>query len=209
LIENLGSEPIRHKTKLRQSNNTIASILFQFHRIEETTSTMCISSKSKSTPDKLKAAASRPTSSQTNNNRAQQEDPSSIVIPTFREERPRSLDVSSLTQSELAKLKTEDPFMYFSIPAVRIAELSGNDVDAPLAGTVSRMQRITAEAYPDIVVEDIVNNASLMERIVQEVQNEMEQERQQEAQEDDKDEEKEDGDDDMIQRYFNLLSENF
>jgi hypothetical protein len=208
LIENLGSEPIRHKTKLRQSNNTIASILFQFHRIEETTSTMCISSKSKSTPDKLKAAASRPTSSQTNNNRAQEEDPSSIVIPTFREERPRSLDVSSLTQSELAKLKTEDPFMYFSIPAVRIAELlSGNDVDAPLAGTVSRMQRITAEAYPDIVVEDIVNNASLTERIVQEVRNEMEQE-QRKAKEDDEEEE-EDGDDDMIQQYFNLLSENF
>jgi hypothetical protein len=152
--------------------------------------------------------APRLTSSQTNNNRAQEEDPSSIVIPTFREERPRSLDVSSLTQSELAKLKTEDPFMYFSIPAIRIAELSGNDVDAPLAGTVSRMQRITAEAYPDIVVEDIVNDANLMERIVQEVQNEMEQERQQEAQEDE-DEEKEDGDDDMIQQYFNLLSENF
>jgi hypothetical protein len=168
---------------------------------------MCISSKSKSTPDKLKAAASRPTSSQTNNNRAQEEDPSSIVIPTFREERPRSLDVSSLTQSELAKLKTEDPFMYFSIPAVRIAELSGNDVDAPLPGTVSRMQRITAEAYPDIVVEDIVNNASLMERIVQEVRNEMEQERRKAKE--DEEEEEEDGDDDMIQQYFNLLSENF
>jgi hypothetical protein len=168
---------------------------------------MCISGKG--TSDKLKAADTRLTSSQTNNNRAQEEDPYSIVIPTFREERPRSLDVTSLTQSELAKLKTEDPFMYFSIPAVRIAELSGNDVDAPLAGTVSRMQRITAEAYPDIVVEDIVNDANLMERIVQEVQNEMEQERQQEAQEDDEEEEEDGADDEMIQRYFNLLSENF
>jgi hypothetical protein len=69
------------------------------------------------------------------------------------------------------------------------------------------MQRITAEAYPDIVVEDIVNDANLMERIVQEVQNEMEQERRK-AKGDDEEEE-EDGDDDMIQQYFNLLSENF
>jgi hypothetical protein len=164
---------------------------------------MCISGKG--TSDKLKTAP-RLTSSHTNNSRAQ--DARSFTFPTFREERPRSLDVSSLTQSELAKLKTEDPFMYFSIPAVRIAELSGNNVDAPLAGTVSRMQRITAEAYPDIVVEDIVNNASLMERIVQEVRNEMEQE-QRKAKEDDEEEEEDGANDEMIQRYFNLLSENF
>jgi hypothetical protein len=73
------------------------------------------------------------------------------------------------------------------------------------------MQRVTAELYPDILVEDIVNNANLMERIVQEVQEEMEQE-QQDAQEDEEEEEEEEeggANDDMIQQYFKLLSEEF
>ncbi|KAL7504350.1 hypothetical protein ACHAXN_002026 [Cyclotella atomus] len=142
------------------------------------------------------------TSSQTNN-RAQ-EDPSSFTVPTFHEERPRSVDASSLSQSELAKLKVEDPFMYYSIPSVRVAELSGNAVDAPSAGTVVRMQRITAELHPGELVEDVLNNANLMEQMAREVQKEL----QQEAREH-KDEEEDGTNDDMIQQYFKLLSEEF
>jgi hypothetical protein len=142
------------------------------------------------------------TSSQTNN-RAQ-EDPSSFTVPTFHEERPRSVDASSLSQSELAKLKVEDPFMYYSIPSVRVAELSGNAVDAPSAGTVVRMQRITAELHPGELVEDVLNNVNLMEQMAREVQKEL----QQEAREH-KDEEEDGTNDDMIQQYFKLLSEEF
>ena len=142
------------------------------------------------------------TSSQTNN-RAQ-EDPSSFTVPTFHEERPRSVDASSLSQSELAKLKVEDSFMYYSIPSVRVAELSGNAVDAPSAGTVVRMQRITAELHPGELVEDVLNNANLMEQMAREVQKEL----QQEAREH-KDEEEDGTNDDMIQQYFKLLSEEF
>ncbi|KAL3764552.1 hypothetical protein ACHAWO_007923 [Cyclotella atomus] len=174
---------------------------------------MCISS-GKRISDQPMVTSPRLASSQTNN-RAQVEDPSSVIVPTFREERPRSVDVPSLSQSELAKLKVEDPFMYYSIPSVRIAELSGNAVGASSAGTgtVVRMQRVTAELYPDILVEGIVNNANSMERIVQEVQEEMEQE-QQDAQEDEEEEEEEEeeeggANDDMIQQYFKLLSEEF
>jgi hypothetical protein len=167
---------------------------------------MCNSGKR--TSPKPKATARRLTSSQATNAQEEEDSPF-FVVPTFRKERPRSVDVSSLSQSELAKLKTEDPFMYFSIPTVRIAELSGKDVDVPLAGTVSRMQRITAEIHPDILVEDIVHDANLMERLEREVRKEMEQEKK-EAQECDEDEDDEDGaNDDMIQMYFNLLSENF
>jgi hypothetical protein len=75
------------------------------------------------------------------------------------------------------------------------------------------MQRVTAELYPGKVVGDIVNNANLMEQIVQEVQEEMELEQQedQEDEEEEEEEEEEEGgaSDDMIQQYFKLLTEKF
>jgi hypothetical protein len=110
--------------------------------------------------------------------------------------------VSLLSQSELAKLKVKDPFMYYSIPSVRIAELGGNAVDAPLAGTVLQMKRITAELYQDILDKDIAADSNLMEQMAREVQKELEQKAQEEE------EEEEDGaNDDMVQQYFKLLSE--
>ena len=169
----------------------------------KTIHTMCISSGKRTSNQ---ATAPQLASSQTNN-QAQVEDPSSVIVPTIREVRPRSVDVSSLSNSELAMLKVEDPFMYYSIPSVCIAELSGNAAEAPPAGTVVRMQHITAELYPDVLDEDSMTNSKLMKQMAREVQKELEQE-QQEAQEEE--EEEEDGaNDDMIQQYFKLLSEEF
>jgi hypothetical protein len=79
------------------------------------------------------------------------QDCASIAIPTFREERSRSLDLSSLSSTALAKLKDEDPFMYYSIPTVRLTRLCGNAVDvaslASQAGTfVSRQARVSFSA---------------------------------------------------------------
>ena len=39
------------------------------------------------------------------------------------------IDVSKLNEDELKKLKTQDPFLYYSIPQVNKAELSGMPVD--------------------------------------------------------------------------------
>ncbi|KAL3795416.1 hypothetical protein ACHAWO_011183 [Cyclotella atomus] len=152
----------------------------------------------------MPTTATAPLTVKKTNNRAQEEDPSSFIVPTFREERPRSVDASSLSQSELAKLKVEDPFMYYSIPSVRVAELSGNAVDAPSAGTVVRMQRITAELHPGELVEDVLNDANSMERMAREVQKELEQEAREH-----KNEEEDGTNDDMIQQYFKLLIEEF
>jgi hypothetical protein len=165
---------------------------------------MCISSGKRTSNQ---ATAPQLASSQTNN-QAQVEDPSSVIVPTIREVRPRSVDVSSLSNSELAMLKVKDPFMYYSIPSVCIAELSGNTAEAPPAGTVVRMQRITAELYPDVLDEDSMTNSKLMKQMAREVQKELEQE-QQEAQEDEDEEDNGANNDDMIQQYFKLLSEEF
>jgi hypothetical protein len=116
--------------------------------------------------------------------------------------------VSLLSQSELAKLKVKDPFMYYSIPSVRIAELGGNTVDAPLAGTVLQMKRITAELYQDILDKDIAAHSNLMEQMAREVQKELEQKQQEAQEEEEEEEEEEDGanaNDDMVQQCFNQL----
>ena len=39
------------------------------------------------------------------------------------------IDISKLNEDELKKLKTQDPFLYYSIPGVNKAELSGMPVD--------------------------------------------------------------------------------
>jgi hypothetical protein len=86
-----------------------------------------------------------------------------IQVPTFHEECTEEIDPSSLSTVELAALKTNNPFMYYSIPQLRDAELSGNDMDfASLASSmknersvpVSRKKRISTECHPDILFKD-------------------------------------------------------
>jgi len=49
---------------------------------------------------------------------------------TIANEIPRDkIDISKLNKDELKKLKTQDPFLYYSIPEVNKAELSGMPVD--------------------------------------------------------------------------------
>jgi hypothetical protein len=128
-------------------------------------------------------------------------------VPTFREERSRSLDLSSLSSTALAKLKDEDPFMYYSIPTVRLAELSGNAVDAAsLAGqadtsvSISRQARISFECHPDLLLQDLTDDIVPMEQIANEA-------RRVHQQQVDIEEEMDDDNDDLIQAYMSLFSE--
>ena len=135
------------------------------------------------------------------------QDPTSIAIPTFREERSRSLDLSSLSSSALAKLKDEDPFMYYGIPTVTLTELSGNAVDAAsLAGqadtSVSRQARVSVECHPDLLLQDLTDDTVSMEQIVNEARGVNQQQV-------DIEEEMDDDTDDLIQAYMSLLSEDF
>ena len=50
-----------------------------------------------------------------------------ILVPTMRTKPPTKLDVSGMSESDLATLRRTDPFLYHSIPAVRRADLRGGD----------------------------------------------------------------------------------
>jgi hypothetical protein len=82
---------------------------------------------------------------------------SSIPVKTFRDKIAQEVDVSILSSSELSSLKTQDPFMWYSIPQVRTAEMSGDDIDTvSLASSIkttctapiTRSRRISTECHP-------------------------------------------------------------
>lgn len=109
------------------------------------------------------------------------------LVPTFPAERaPQHLDVSELTSSDLALLRRDDPFMYYSIPSVKIAALHCEDVHTP-AGlalppnpngsemeskddsstkrTVTRQRRISAECHPDIFMGEMFADTKFMSSV--------------------------------------------
>lgn len=55
----------------------------------------------------------------------------SIVVPTSAQEpkaEPKEVDVGNLCVEDLLSLKEQDPFLYYSIPGVRRAELHSQEV---------------------------------------------------------------------------------
>ena len=71
-----------------------------------------------------------------------------FVVDTFQEKIPKQLDVHRLTPDDLATLKESDPFMYYSIPAVKQARREGKDVDfdITLSKPVKRSSAISFES---------------------------------------------------------------
>ncbi|KAL3796880.1 hypothetical protein HJC23_008833 [Cyclotella cryptica] len=55
--------------------------------------------------------------------------PGSYVVSTFFKETPKQINLIDLRVSDLSNLKEEDPFLYYSIPAVRKAAMHGISVD--------------------------------------------------------------------------------
>ena len=43
----------------------------------------------------------------------------------------QAIDVKDLSEEDLQSLRKEDPFMYYSIPAIRMATIHGKDIDPP------------------------------------------------------------------------------
>jgi hypothetical protein len=79
------------------------------------------------------------------------------VVDTFAEKPERNIDTRYMTSSDLAALKQSDPFMYFSIPVVREAEMMGRDVDMSLlrgSGNCRRKSRLSCETA-DFDIDDL------------------------------------------------------
>jgi hypothetical protein len=105
-----------------------------------------------------------------------------VSVPTFVERPVEQLEVSNLTSSDLASLKRNDAFMYYSIPTARAAAMHGEDVDPSLlrvdASTsspsseeettsrkarkvsrkVTRQRRVSTECHPDLMLEELFSD---------------------------------------------------
>lgn len=91
-----------------------------------------------------------------------------FAVPTIREKPLKTLDVDRITSDDLAALKTSDPFMYYSIPSIREAELRCESVNIstiiPAAdgsraradeGKVTRQTRVSFECSPaKLILQD-------------------------------------------------------
>ena len=96
------------------------------------------------------------------------------IVPTFPVERaPQHMDVSDLTSSDLASLKRNDPFMYYSIPSAKNAALHCEDVsmfvglekskrNSSTALSVTRQRRISTECHPDLLLEKMFADTNFM-----------------------------------------------
>ncbi|KAL7486340.1 hypothetical protein ACHAW6_011934, partial [Cyclotella cf. meneghiniana] len=96
------------------------------------------------------------------------------IVPTFpAETAPQHMDVSDLTSSDLASLKRNDPFMYYSIPSAKNAALHCEDysmfVDLEKSKrnsltevSVTRQRRISTECHPDILMEKMFTDTNFI-----------------------------------------------
>jgi len=81
----------------------------------------------KSTPFREKEAANSIVDALLNISRSS--DDNVFLVKTFNEKAPKQMDMRRISSSDLVSMKEKDPFLYYSIPAVRAAALHGNDVD--------------------------------------------------------------------------------
>ena len=88
----------------------------------------------------------------------------SITVPTkLMEKKPKKeVDIKNITsRDDLKSIQTQDPFMYYSIPEVRSANVLMRDIDmsnlSPRSQKVSRRTCISFECHPDLLYEDLLN----------------------------------------------------
>ena len=83
-------------------------------------------------------------------------------MPTFSEKPQKQINPSDLSSSDVASLKTNDAFMYYSIPSARKAAILNKPVDMQReVGPVTRQSRISFECYGDLLLEDLINDTAV------------------------------------------------
>ncbi|KAL3767913.1 hypothetical protein ACHAWO_001809 [Cyclotella atomus] len=98
--------------------------------------------------------------------------PKFFTVPTFapKPSNPKQVCTDGLSPKNLAVLKKSDPFLYYSIPAVREARLhlkevhvlehssnSPSQVNSAQPCNVTRKSRLSFECHPDLLIEDEIN----------------------------------------------------
>jgi hypothetical protein len=117
-----------------------------------------------------------------------------MTIPTFSSiNEAEEVDISHYTQDDLERLRLEDPFLYYSIPAMKRSlfendssilnssssrrsscptilinsDISGNDGPQQQQqlrrGSVTRARRLSTEPHPALLMQNIMNEMNLKE----------------------------------------------
>lgn len=90
-------------------------------------------------------------------------EPVQISTPSCAPE-PIEVDISTLSAEDLQSLKREDPFLYYSIPAVRRAALFNleepdmSESSLEDSTTVKRCTRVSFECHTDLLMEDLLGD---------------------------------------------------
>ncbi|MBV5280576.1 MAG: hypothetical protein J0651_04890 [Actinobacteria bacterium] len=93
-----------------------------------------------------------------------------VLVPDDEEIDRKEIDIRSLTDQDLCKLKTEDPFLYYSIPSIRRKSYlfdESNDVDA-IKSSTSRRSSLPADfrSRQDALYQDVHEDTRRRESIV-------------------------------------------
>eukprot|EP00984_Skeletonema_dohrnii_P002803 scaffold960_cov203-Skeletonema_dohrnii-CCMP3373.AAC.1 len=88
------------------------------------------------------------------------------VNPNFIQTTKMAIDTSNLNEQDFDFLKNQDPFLYYSIPAVRQAEvvhsrdIDVSDIQAQGKGSprVERQSRISFECPMSVLMEDLTGD---------------------------------------------------
>ena len=90
-----------------------------------------------------------------------------MTQPTVPTERPRKvIDTKNLNEQDLKNLKSSDPFLYYSIPFVRDAEVVNKEFQIPIQDgsqpstntKVERKSRISYECHPDLLLDGLLDD---------------------------------------------------
>ncbi|KAL3773075.1 hypothetical protein ACHAW5_007290 [Stephanodiscus triporus] len=91
----------------------------------------------------------------------------SIRVPTTKQVHHREIDMHRLSENDLRTLRTKDPFMYHSIPAVHKATITLQEVDnaktllSQESSVVTRKSRLSTECHMSLLMDEEFHDALL------------------------------------------------
>ena len=76
---------------------------------------------------------------------------------------PIEIDISRFSAEDLQSLKEDDPFLYYSLPAVRRSELHLGELDMSDSSleeptTIKRRTRLSFECHADLLLDDLMED---------------------------------------------------
>ena len=86
-----------------------------------------------------------------------------VQVPGDEEINEKEKDISTLGKEDLCRLKTDDPFLYYSIPLMRgrsylcdDPEIMIQNISSTRLSSLRRKKRISTEAHPSLIFEEMM-----------------------------------------------------